>query len=381
MIVLISVVTLIYCGLILLFIIGFDRIELFETKNTVPQNSFSIVIPFRDEEGALPDLLESLKQLNYPSDKYEIIFIDDDSKDNSIEIIKKGLDTKSVKTDSTQPDIIVLNNNRKTNSPKKDAINTAIDNAKFDWILTTDADCILSINWLKTFDAFIQERQPKMIVAPVTYTTCNSFFERFQLLDFLSLQGVTIGGYGIKKPFLCNGANLCYSKTAFNEINGFEGNTNIASGDDIFLLEKIVKKHPEKVFYLKSKEAIVTTKPQPTIKQLLNQRIRWASKSTASKNSFNKFVGASVLSMNILLIVLFLLTTVDAFKWQYLLSIFALKFVIDFLLLHRTTRFFKQIHILPNYILSSFIYPVFTMFVVITSLTSSYNWKGREFKK
>ena len=107
--------------------------------------------------------------------------------------------------------------------------------------------------------------------------------------------GCTIGGFGIKKPFMCNGANLCYSKEIFHELNGFEGNNHLASGDDIFLLEKMFKHFPKKTKYLKSDKALIITSAEPTLKKLFQQRIRWASKSTSYSNRFTKIVGLIVL--------------------------------------------------------------------------------------
>ena len=367
-------ITFLYCIVIILFFIGFDLVNPFRFKKNVPKNAFSILIPFRNEATELPTLLESISKLQYPTAKYEIIFINDGSEDDSVEIINKYFDKLSMT-------FLLLKNVRKTNSPKKDAINTAIHQAKFDWIITTDADCILPKKWLETFDAFIEEKQPKLIVAPVTYNGNSSFLEQFQLLDFLSLQGTTIGGFGINKPFLCNGANLCYNKQTFFEVNGFEGNTNIASGDDIFLLEKIVNKYPDTIHYLKSYEAIVLTKPQPTFKQLLHQRVRWAAKSTAYKNWFSKLVSISVLLMNMLLIILFFSSLFGYTSYQLFVILFGTKFAVDLLLLFKTTAFFKQQRTLKHYLLSSLVYPVFIMFVVIASLKSGYSWKGRQFKK
>jgi hypothetical protein len=48
-----------------------------------------------------------------------------------------------------------------------------------------------------------------MIAGAVTYT-CGSFYN-FQQLDIASLQGATIGGFGINKGFMCNGANFAYT--------------------------------------------------------------------------------------------------------------------------------------------------------------------------
>ncbi len=375
MILIISSITVLYSLLIFAFILGFNRVENFEaTTNDSIQTTFSIIIPFRNEAEALPELLESITQLEYLKSHYEIIFIDDASDDDSVDIIKRYCDKLSMT-------FSILQNNRKTNSPKKEAINTAIHQSQFDWIITTDADCILPKKWLQTFDAFIQHKQPKFIVAPVTYVANSSFLQQFQLLDFISLQGSTIGGFGIKIPFLCNGANLCYRKDTFLEVNGFEENTHIASGDDIFLLEKISRKYPDEVHYLKSSRVIVTTKPQPTFKQLLEQRIRWAAKSTAYTNVFSKLVSSIVFIMNLLLIILFFSSVFGDISWQFSIPVFGVKLIVDLLLLIKTTAFFKQQKVLRFYFFSSFIYPVFIMLVVISSLKSGYDWKGRKFKK
>jgi biofilm PGA synthesis N-glycosyltransferase PgaC len=372
-------ITFLYGVLILLFFIGFHWVQPFHVKKVEAKNTFSILVPFRNEAAAIPALLKSIAKLQYSNDKYELIFINDDSDDESVVLLNEFIKKRSV--DSTQSNIRIINNSRKTDSPKKDAINTAIHQATFDWIITTDADCIVPEKWLQILDRFIEEKQPQLIVAPVTYNSTNRFLEQFQLLDFLSLQGSTIGGFGIQKPFLCNGANLCYSKQTFFDVNGFEGNTNIASGDDIFLLEKIVAKYPNKVHYLKSNEAIVITKPQPTCKQLLDQRVRWAAKSTAYKNWFSKLVSIVVLLMNMLLIVLFFSSLFSYTSWSFFILIFGIKFTVDILLLFKTTSFFKQQKVLVYYVLSSLLYPVFIMFVVIASLSSGYSWKGRQFKK
>lgn len=377
-------ITTLYLLLIGSFIIGFDKVKEFRHKATTPKHSFSIVVPFRDEAENLPELLKSLEQLNYPKSNYEIIFVDDDSRDDSVATIERFLTAvrnDKISLDCARLDTKIIKNIRKTTSPKKDAINTAIQQATSDWIITTDADCVVSKNWLQTFDAFIQQTQSEFIVAPVTYNSTKTFLDRFQLLDFLSLQGTTIGTFGINKPFLCNGANLCYNKAIFNKVNGFEGNSNIASGDDIFLLEKVLKKHPDKVHYLKSLDALVTTKPQPTFRSLLQQRIRWAAKSSGYSNWFSKLVAISVLAMNALLIILLTATILGYFQWKHLLFIFIMKFIIDTVLFLKTTSFFKQQNVLSSVFMSSFIYPFFSMFVVIASLTSNFNWKGRQFKK
>ena len=62
-----------------ILIYGFDKIKVFEAKNSVPKTKFSIIVPFRNEEQNLPVLLESLSNLNYPTDFFEVILVDDNS--------------------------------------------------------------------------------------------------------------------------------------------------------------------------------------------------------------------------------------------------------------------------------------------------------------
>jgi len=381
MVFVIFIITTIYSILIGRFIIGFDNVKVFNDEAINEKTKFSIIIPFRNEAENLPDLLKSLLKLDYPKHLFEILFVDDASEDYSVEIIQNILDSKCSKENSTPTVIKIIKNIRVSNSPKKDAITTAINVAKYEWIITTDADCSVPIKWLKTFDSFIQMKNPKMIIAPVNYSISNSFFEQFQLLDFLSLQSATISGFGIKKPFLCNGANLVYRKDLFISLNGFDGNTKIASGDDIFLMEKALKMYPENVMYLKSKNVLVYTKPQVSFFALVHQRLRWAAKTSSYNNTFGKWVGLIVLSMNITIIAAFLLTIIGSLRIEFFILIFVLKFSIDFALIQKSSHFFNQKLNFKFYSISSFLYPIFSVYIAMASFFFGYKWKDRTFKK
>lgn len=366
-------ITLLYIVLIGSFVFGFDKVEEFSLKDIQAKTKFTVIIPFRNEAEHLPFLLKSISELNYPKNLVEIIFVDDESSDSSVNLIEKFLMKFKF-------DLKIINNNRQSNSPKKDALSAAIELASHEWIVTTDADCVLPKYWLDAFDCFIQSHDAIYIVAPVTYTNVNSFFERFQLLDFLSLQGATIGGFGIKKPFLCNGANLAYKKSFFYKIGGFEGNTNIASGDDVFLLEKAMKSDPKSVQYLKNLHATVKTLPEPNLKSLISQRKRWAAKTSNYSNLFGKLTGISVLFMNALIICLIMITVAGIIQPKVLIYTFIIKFCLDFLLLFKTVRFFNQEQYLLSYLFSSIFYPFFSVFVAFASIFKGYEWKGRTFR-
>ena len=369
-----SIIFFIYLISIAAFIIGFDKVKETEFHKTAAINRFTVIIPFRNEAENLPKLLDTIHQLNYPTTLVDFIFVNDASSDKSISIINKhGI--------NNQHHLRVVENERISNSPKKDAITTALKVSTKEWIITTDADCILPLNWLKIIDAFIQQNDCNLIVAPVNYITNNYFIQQFQNLDFLSLQATTIGAFGLQTPFLCNGANLIYRKQVFEQVNGFINNNNIASGDDVFLLEKFIKLDIEKVTYLKSKAAIVQTFPVNTFNELINQRIRWASKTSHYNLNFGKLIGIIVLLANgyiaaiPLLIVFFKMKIITAFSFILLKQLF------DYLLIKKCSDLYqKNIHF-SSFLKSSILYPYFTLLIFSKSLTSKYNWKGRSFKK
>jgi len=375
MIVIPIVISILYFLIIISFIIGFDKVETINNRLTVPKNSFSIVVPFRNEAKNLTDLLNSISALNYPVNMFEVLLINDASKDDSCTIIE------NIKQQFPSIAILLLNNKRLSGSPKKDAINTAISTAKFEWIVTTDADCIVSKNWLHLFNQFIEDQKPVFISAPVKFKEESSLLYQFQNLNFLSLIGSTIGSFGIKKPILCNGANLCYNKAIFEKLNGFEGNSSIASGDDIFLLEKMIENFPEETHYLKSQDAIVETKSEKTIEFFLNQQIRWTSKSANYKNIFTKFVGIVIFTMNLTILVLLVSSLLFSFFWQWLMLIFIAKILVDFILIQKTSEFLQNKKPLKSYLAIAFLYPFFTIFIVTVSTFKSYKWKGRKFQK
>lgn len=373
-------ICIIYSILILYFAKGFDLLKAPSDGENSAQTQFSILIPFRNEADQLPGLLQSLAAIVYPKNKMEIILINDQSDDGFEPIINDFI--------SRHKDLPVklIHSKPVSSSPKKEALEKGIKTAIHPWIITTDADCLVPVNWLKAFDTYIVLEKPKMIAAPVTFLSGKGMLHHFQLLDFLSLQGATMGSFGLKgkgktRPFLCNGANLCYEKKAFAAVQGYEGNLDIASGDDIFLLEKMYDTFPDQVGFMKSSEAIVKTSGAKSWKELFKQRIRWASKTSSYSNSFGKLVGLLVFGTNTTLILLLALSLYNRFSWTHLGLLFIIKFNVDFLLLHKTAVFFNQKDVLRFYFLSSILHPFYTVTVVLFSLKKSYSWKGRNFKK
>ncbi len=368
------IILVLYILIISAFIIGFNKVKTIETSSTAPQISFSIIIPFRNESEHLPSLLASISQIDYPISQFELIFIDDFSEDDSVDIINERLIHSEL-------NYTIIKNNPTQYSPKKEAIGIGVHKANFEWIITTDADCVLPRNWLLAFNSIINTNAFDMIIAPVTYTGNASFFYDFQLLDVLSLQSITIGGYGLGSPILCNGANFAYTKSAFKKLKGFEGNSKISSGDDIFFLHKMVKHNKESIGLLKSTDALVKTVPQTKLKDLIQQRLRWASKSPFYTLRLAKLVALIVLLMNLSLIVLPFALILQWVSLKLCLILFLGKLLVDAVCIYQSASFFNQDRVLLSYGLAAIVYPIFTLGIGLASLFMPFKWKNRTYNK
>jgi len=351
-----------FYGFFILWItLGCFKIKWFRSDNIKAQNTFTIIVPFRNEKENLPILLDSISKLQYPKELFEVILVDDSSIEK-LQFADFGFK------------VLVLENQRKSNSPKKDAINTAIQQANFEWILTTDADCEVPQRWLSVLDSFIQKNEKaKMVCGMVLTKNNNSFLSRFQLLDFMSLQSATIGTFGIGKPFMCNGANFAYKKSFFIDLHGFSGNEHIASGDDVFLLQKAIENHSGHVLYLRSKQFSVLTNPVISWKDLFIQRVRWASKTKAYKTVFAQLLALVVLLGN----TGFICSIFGLFyNWNFAWFI-GFKLLIDFLLLIQVRKTVPKFN-KSSFLISGFVYPFFSFCVGMRILfKKKYQWKER----
>lgn len=367
MILILFTISTIYCITIGMLIYGFTRVKKYQKSNINTQTSFTIIVPFRNEKENLPLLLKSFSKLTYPKNLFEVILVDDSS-------------DEKFQVSNFKFQVSVIDTIRVSNSPKKDAITTAIKQVKTNWVITTDADCIVPENWLLTFDHYIQQNQVSMLAGAVTYKCKNSFLHHFQQLDLTSLQGATIGSFGLNKGFMCNGANFAYTKSLFETLNGFNGNDKIASGDDVFLLQKAIEKFPKEVHYLKSEEAVVTTNPTEDLKSLFYQRVRWAAKTSSYRSVFGKSLGLIVFFGNLNIVIGFFLALFAILPYPFFVITVFFKFLIDFVLLYKTNHFLTKTKI-KSLLISSLFYPFFSSTVALYSLFGSYQWKGRRFIK
>ena len=370
LILLLPMYLLLYIFFIGRLIAGYGKVKPFALRNTTPETTFSIVVPMRNEADNLPRLLESIKNIDYPKTMFEVIFINDFSTDDSEKKIYNW------RMENGEYHITLIDSVRRSKSPKKDAIARAIPIVAHNWIVTTDADCVLPKNWLKVMNDYIAANDVEMLAGPIGYDGKMRLSHHFQQMDLLSLQGATIGGFGLGKAFMCNGANFAYAKELFREVKGFAGNGDTASGDDVFLLHKAMAARPEKVHYLKSKDAMVMTKPVNGWLPLFFQRVRWGSKAVAYEHEFAETLAWAVFLGNASLVTFFAFAVAGKFRWEWLAVLFGFKLIFDTILLFQANRFIRDGRFFFP-LLSSVIYPFFTTIVALYSVVGVYRWKGR----
>ena len=176
---------------------------------------------------------------------------------------------------------------------------------------------------------------------------------------------------------MCNGANLLYTRAAYDAVNGFEGNDHIASGDDMFMMEKMAGSFPEQVRFCYSREAIVTTTAPDSWQAFFRQRIRWASKSPYYSHAGIKVVLLLVYLVNVgltaMMLSLFFLPQYFP-SWLFLVL---LKGLVEYPLMIRIARFFNKTHLLPWFIPIQPLHSLYTVLAGGFGLMGSYEWKGR----
>jgi glycosyltransferase involved in cell wall biosynthesis len=321
---------------------------------TEPGIFISVVIACRNEQNNLPVLLNKIAGQNYPRELFEVIIVNDNSTDRTGEIAPVYTGLKNY---------IVINN---SGSGKKQAIRSGVKSAKGNLIITTDADCRMGQNWIRTIAAFYEKYRPEMIISPVEIGSGSGFFDRFQELEFLSLQGITAGTAKSGEASMCNGANLAFTREVYYK-HSDNLHDEIGSGDDIFLLHSIKKDNSSSILWLEAPDAKVITSASPSVITFLRQRSRWFSKWNAYYDRFTIILGIVTFVTIVLQVGMFVLVIfVPDFLFAFLV-ILILKMLPDFLILRNTTHRYKNKRLIRWFLPSQLIYPFYVLFVAFYS--------------
>lgn len=336
-------------------------------KGSIP---FSVLIPFRNEEDVIKEtsraVIDRLVNTGY---EFEVIWINDGSEDDSRAVLEQILP----KDDSRFKAI------ETTGVGKKAALEIGYRESIHPIVLTIDADVIPQSGWPKGMvEPFISE-DIHMICGDVFIRLDGSIQSSFEAIDTISLvgsaRGLTQNGWAV----MCNGANLAYRKSAYEEIGGFSQHAHISSGDDVFTLHRMMERYPQGVISanIDSVSGVVTF-AQSDWKAVFIQRIRWAGKSSSYSSIKAKAVAALIGLISVCTVLGLLAAIWYPVIFVYALELWLGKAVIDIVLLWRFSASYKQKLPLVELCVQSLLYPFYTTIIAALSLFVKVNWKGRK---
>jgi len=362
-----------YAGLIFTITVGWLRLKEFTPTGSLNKIKVSIVIAVRNEALNVEALLTSLMKQNYPAHLLEIIIVDDHSEDHTSQLAENY---SAIHNPGFSLKLMRLNEGR---SGKKAALQEGISLARGELIVITDADCHAPASWISTVASFYEKYNPKMILGPVRMTDGGSFFGKLQSIEFLSLISSAAGSCNAGFPLLANGANIAFTRHAFDACNGFNDNLQYASGDDMFLMMNIKKQFgPGSIRFLRSMGAIVQTPATQDFKSFVQQRMRWVSKSRGYADKL--LIAASLLVFLTNLSLATAVVSVIFFPDKLLLfvALYVIKLIVDFPLMIGFARFQRSTSLIWLLPLVEIVNSFYTLLIGISGNISGYKWKGRK---
>ncbi len=335
----------------------------------------SVIIPVRNEAANILNILQDLENQSFDRKQFEVIIADDGSEDGTPDLVRSFKASYSLR-------LINIKHKPGTIAFKKSSVSQAVAEAEHNYIFCTDGDCRLPVHLLRVHARALQAGAP-FVSGPVALYPARNTFALLQQMEFATLVGSGGALLSAGIPAMCNGANISYSRDAFNKAGGYTGNMDIPSGDDEFLMHKIAAANPGKIKFLRESGATVRTLPAPDAASFNAQRKRWAGKWTRYQSQKLKKIAISVFLFNLN----FLLLPLFAFSNRYtaiaLLVVLLIKITVE-------GGFIRQVYYdtgiekwqARNHIallMLQAIYPAYVVFFgIFGGLKKGYNWKGRE---
>lgn len=331
-----------------------------------PVTSITILVPARNEENTILDCLEAIRRQNYPAHLLEVICIDDGSEDRTAQLIAAY----------SWPNVRLL---RRSGGGKKAALEQGVSAAAGELIVTTDADCLAPPNWLRHLAAAYEQEDAAFIAAPVQFSSGQNLLQHFQALDFLGMMLLTGAGIFGRLHYLSNGANMAYPRKIFMEIGGYGTNRSLASGDDVFLVQEIARRYPERIVFVKTLEATVQTPSTKTLGEFWQQRLRWAGKNGQSNDHDLLLSLAQAFLYSWFIILSLILSPIYGTKSLLLFGLLVgIKAFQDYTLLRKATDFFQQGELLRYFWPSQIMHTLYIALIgLVAQFQKSYTWKGR----
>lgn len=320
----------------------------------------SVIIAAKNEEKNVTQLLDSLSKLHYPEENYEVIIVDDNSDDNTSNLIQTQISKKN--------NFRLLKADQKKLEGKKGALQIGIENAKYNLIVITDADCKPEINWLKAIASKLDAGYDFVFgVAPIE--SGKKLVQKLSAFENLRNSYLSMAAVGINIPCSASARSFAFRKKSFERIGGYSNTTQTISGDDDLLLREAVK-NKMLIGTLIDPEAFVYSAAPASFEEYKKQKVRHIKTSFYYSLKQKLFLAAWHL-VNLISLFSILLTVISPF---FLLP-FLVKLFFDLFIvikhqqdLGHQFRFFEIIYL-------QIIFEIFIITNFFNSIFKKSEWK------
>jgi cellulose synthase/poly-beta-1,6-N-acetylglucosamine synthase-like glycosyltransferase len=240
-------------------------------------------------------------------------------------------------------------------------------------------DCCFPENWSRNLTAPFEYAEVHLVAGPVASEVNGSgFLQRFQQVEWFSILLMTQFSFSRNQPLTCSGANLAFRKSTFIELGGYSGNEQILSGDDEFLLKKIIEKFGAgSCIYLPTREALVMTSAQSTWSNLVKQRIRWAGKWKVHRSFSHGFSAILAFCIQLVWIYSFYIFFQSSATYGMLCLIWAVKIISEYYSLGKVGHSLGFRRDGLGFLLTSLAHPFYVVCVGLGTVFFKVSWKGR----
>jgi cellulose synthase/poly-beta-1,6-N-acetylglucosamine synthase-like glycosyltransferase len=256
---------------------AFGRWLLAGLRRPVPRPSTdlptaTILVPARNEEANLRSLLPALLAQDYPSDRLQILVVDDRSDDLSAQVVRE--------LGQGKVELVEVRELPSGIGPKKNAILKGLEKATGEIVLQLDADNVPLPGWARAMAGSFGARTGSvcgMVFHGEKSEGVKAWFHGIWAVEALGWAAVQDAAIGNGIPISANGGNLAYRRKAFESVGGFGKHGNVVSGDDDFLIQALGDSGKWEVVCARSSESLVTTRGPANWNVVWEQRKRWGS--------------------------------------------------------------------------------------------------------
>lgn len=372
------ILAVLYVGQISAILVSWQQTPTWSLQKIhTPQHSLAIIIGARNESSGIVECLQSVLYscdylaTIYPEVAVTIYLGNDHSTDTTLSLARAVQDERLVVLD--MPDNV---------QGKKATLQYLVNQTTADYLLFTDADCLVAKGWVATISSYFDRSQVVALTGLVRTPDSYRLIDHWQYLDIIGMMAMTAHGLYRGRFTLGNGANMAVQREIYQEISGRLAGSEYASGDDVFVMQSLKAQYPDRVRFLKAKEVIVTTATQPTWGGLWLQRRRWASKTRGyQERGVVRLQGFAWIYCIVLLVSVLcagLTAGISLFTGVLLLMT---KLAVDGLLLSRVADFFGYRRPFRAYLFVGLTHVVYIVFMgLVALLPSTYKWKGRRLR-